>query len=511
MSKKLLIETVAGNTIVNADSYVGSDLNGNLFAKRASDINIGEKLYFEKEAIHKTLDDIEKDLMESPRYRTARNSLFVNEQTALSYHLSNSPALKNLNEEERISKLYEAIGKKVTRQTVKNWVSGETVMPELENLELLVQVAPELKSYYEALSEKIEAPEKINVDEKEFLVQYGAKYPLYKLYTNIRQGIMRYVAEAKGKGNGEKKEHKKPLESISLGYEIKIVVDKYFNEISDQMISARVTGIKEIERKDALETASENHEKLRKGVVRLKSEKQDFLKENDLKSTSLSEIMNELAGFEYTVGKFAKRIVKDKIDGDISERTGYWATEVLIREMLSPRNKKFYEPRYWMKEEFEEKLELSSKEEAKRLIKKGLEEREEYVKTFEGMGKELKDAMTQEEHEIFEKLMHPMDMIVNSFPQAYMKFIEIDREIMQIPEKPIYKSMQQFNKRIAEHKRLAKELKDVYGMDDNHFKNKKRFGEDVEEGLQGIALTDEDGKASLKKYRLSDLIPKIFG
>lgn len=116
MSKKLIIKTVAGDTIVDAYSYVGSDLNGNLFAKRASDINVGEKLYFEKEAIHKTLEDIENDLMESPRYRTARNSLFVQkdgkEQTALSYYLNNSQMLKNLKEEEKISKLHEAIGGK---------------------------------------------------------------------------------------------------------------------------------------------------------------------------------------------------------------------------------------------------------------------------------------------------------------------------------------------------------------------------------------------------------------
>ncbi|NOQ37722.1 hypothetical protein GQ472_02430 [archaeon] len=202
MGKKILITTVAGNTIMDSDSYIGSDINGNLYAKKAFEINIGEKLYFKKEAIEKTLDDIENDLMESPRYKVARSCLFIEEQTALSYHLNNSHKLMNLDDEEKVLVIYDLVKDNIkSRQTVKNWLSGNVIMPkDKQVLTLLSEIAPELESYKNVfLAEDITKKEMI--DGIEIEIHYGhERYNLYDLYINIRRGIMHYLAPAKGEG-----------------------------------------------------------------------------------------------------------------------------------------------------------------------------------------------------------------------------------------------------------------------------------------------------------------------
>lgn len=495
MSKKLIIETVAGNTIIDADSYVGSDLNGNLFAKRASDINVGEKLYFEKEAIHKTLEDIETDLMESPRYRTARNSLFVQkdgkEQTALSYHLNNSPMLKNLKEEEKISKLHEAIGGKVTRQTVKNWISGETVMPELENLGLLVNISPELKDYYEGFQQK----------------KGGLAYPLYDLYVNIRQGIMRYVAEAKGKGNGEKKEQIKPLQNISLDHEIKIVVDKYFNEISDQLISARVTGIKEIERNGALKLAGENQERLRKGVVRINpARKIEFLEKNKINETKLIDMENDKGVLENILARYFDRLLKGRYNIDLPHRyVAHSISQNRLQKLVDVRNKTLF----GMHPLIPEKKEAKQKEMAEIFDKFRNDN-----KRLENINHLLEQTANVDEHNTIEIIANNINAICNSIPPTYIKYIETNKELWEklsrvvTQNKDAYMKLKQWHDRkIIDSKKLQKELKDSYGLDTSITRKYESYYCIEEDDISTI----EEEKAVLKKYKMEDLIPKVFG
>lgn len=509
MSKKLLIETTAGNTIVDVDSLVGSYVSGkNVFVKPAKDVNIGEKVSFEKQFVYKTLQDIEKDLLDSPRYRAARNRLYVKneakEQTAISYILNNTLLLKGLNENEKINKLYEVMGKKVTKQTVKDWLSGETVMPEFENLGLILNVFPEL----DTIPSNDETEARLHIYRKMMLNDFydgfkrkkedGLAYPLYDLYMNIRRGIMRYVAEPKGKGDGEKKEHKKTAENVPLSPEIDIVVKKYFDDVSDKIISARVTGIKEIESKEALKLTGEKHEKLKKGVVKIKPEnKREFLEKNGLNEVSLVDILNDFHSISYVSGKYVKNIVKEKFNKDIGEKVASFIFTEKIMKNLNPK----YKPLVQIG------LKIHSKE--------NIEKFKEGLKNIQWLGGALENLISIDEHNIVESISSLQANIVQTFPDTYLSYAECFAEISDAYKSSIISGRlsipkRDYDKKMNERKKIKKELQDVYGLKGENISKVKAFASDFEND-ELTPITDEDGKNVLIKYGMEELIPKIFG
>lgn len=522
MGKKLLIETTAGNTIVDDDSIVGSYVSGkNVFVKPAKEVNIGEKVFFEKQFIYKTLSDIEKDLLSSPRYGAARNSLYVKnegekEQTAISYILNNTHLLKGLNENEKINKLYEVMGKKVTKQTMKNWLSGETVMPEFENLGFILTVFPEL----DPIPSNDETEARLHIYRESMLNDFydgfkrkkedGLAYPLYDLYMNIRRGIMRYVAEPKGKGEGEKKERKMPLESVSLTPEIDIVVKKYFDDVSDKIISARVTDIKEIEREKALKVPQENYEKLRKGIVKLTpAKKQEFLSENGLNEVSIIDLLNDFSSLEYVIGKYVTKLsFKYPVSYGGSpvslgnEESGLATVSEKIRMCISPLIRPLY-----VYSGTERPFSKEAIEQDKRIV--------EDVKTIYS---QLEQSMNINEFNLMEKLIESINIVGSGLPSKYFKWRQNEIDMYSFFASQVVggKSLnditktKKYNEFAAIDAKMEMEFKKEYGLDFSKSPIKS-FKGNVESKKENMRITDEDGKAFLKKYGLSDLIPPIFG
>lgn len=494
MSKKIVI-TAAGNTIFDEGDIVASAIGKNVLFKPVKDLNVGELVCYDSQYIDKTLEEIEPDLYkDSARYRAAKNSLHKDGQTALSYYLNNSTLLKGLNEDEKTDKLHDFVGKKVTKQTVKDWLSGKTVLPEPENLGLIADIHPELKDFYEGFQKKKE----------------GLAYPLYDLYNIIRRGLTHYFAKPKGLGTGGKKEIEKPLESITLAPEADIIVRRYFNEINEGMDSVRVTGIKELERKDALKiSSSENYEKLKKGVMRIKPEKKrEFLEKNKLNETNLSQLSDDINFMEYVVGKYTKKLLFEKFNDVVPTGIGLHIGGHLIRCILPENYRHIFMPSIKPLEEKGLQIDVDSLH-----FKKYREDEKKFKISIEEKSRILSERLTIQEYNNMEMLAGLVEVAYRSLPSIYIELTKNVDETNKMGEKIL--DGQKINEREydilqSRYEKIKKTIKEFYNYELGSTTEKNIFEESAVQNEKRKVMKDEDGKAVLKKYGMEKLIPKIF-
>lgn len=448
--------------------------------------------------------------MDSARYRTAKNSLHVNGKTSLSHHLNNALEQQGIKDEnEKAQKIYDLIEKRVSKQEIKNWLSGEVVMPRNKSLLVpLSQLAPRLEPYKEALLTKVEPIEKINIGGTEFEVQYGASYPFYRLYTTIRQGIRRYIEAPKGKGNGtdhnESGVEVEPKVGISLGHEIDIVVSKYFREINPETVAVRVTNIKELERTEALKIPSEKHEKLKKGVLSITADKkQEFLQKNNLDEISINDVIDDAEAFAHILGLYGRKLVKNKrgiyFDNkrtrELDSSEAAYSVGSAFEGIIPPSAKPLF------KEHTDIVAQLAqSGDDFVRYIQRLKKEHAEFMryrKYLKELGAWLRSQLTVEEYNDIESLINAVGALSTSFPKDFLEYTSLGKEyewqtyLLAADEMTISKSER--DKLERRYTKLERELKGVYGYDSTP-RN----------------VSNEDAIAVLKKYGLSGLVPKIF-
>ncbi len=255
-----LIETTLGNTILPASSKTLVNIIENTYAhKEVSDLAIGERVLYRKDAINKPLEEIEAVLLESPRYAAADGALhkiqFEKKISRFRHDLILSIAascnITKDNLEQKIFKVdendfsdsqYAAMEGQVlsilepyefkhpykNATTIRNWLNGQTKAADDWD------VFSKLSEVYPLFEEWVNPNTAL---EKE-----------HELYTTVRRTIMRYIA-SKGKEKQAKigKHPKGNGPGLSIAPEIDLVVSEFFGDVSSEYSLARILSIKPIE------------------------------------------------------------------------------------------------------------------------------------------------------------------------------------------------------------------------------------------------------------------------
>src|SRR3989344_9254041 len=225
-----LVETTLGNCILPALSKAIVNLSGDVYLeKEVRDLSVGEMVLFRKEGIDKTLEEIEPHLGKSYRYREADSSLHVNQNDGRITRfrrdlISGLEGVLNCGE-EFLAKLFRVdendfsseeysdmtnfvsdvikkdgrIEHEYAKGTIKDWLAGETLAPrEWKVFDILADagVSDEFRNYGKPKSE-------------------GGLREHYKLYTVVRQGIMRYLSTKGGESISREEVEREAGESIS--------------------------------------------------------------------------------------------------------------------------------------------------------------------------------------------------------------------------------------------------------------------------------------------------------
>jgi hypothetical protein len=294
MLEKQFLSTTAGNWLGDSDNYVFSNVGEQWIRKKARDVNVGEQILYHKSYVKTSIEEVEPFLERSPRYAFARDELHEKNKngeyipqlrTLLIRGLNeenNSPALEDMVLKQNgdfSGKEYCRMAEKVietiascgfdppTGSTVKNWLQGKTVTP----------MRPKNWAYFSALKSINKAFSDFDPNKRE----EGSKFYCDYLYTTVRQGIMRYLADCKNKGKGPKSktdnaDGDKNGEGyrLSLEPEIQSTMDFFLKDISEDFVAARVTSSSMVKRLGIMRHIEKNNPgiNLSKGIVTEKPE-----------------------------------------------------------------------------------------------------------------------------------------------------------------------------------------------------------------------------------------------
>ncbi len=274
---KLLVRTSLGNSILDYGDVVPTfSANNKYFEKPAADLNIGERVLFEKEYITATLDDVEPFLTKSKRYAEAKNALHeINKQGQYIPKLrcllwrglqENSPGLEArilLEEQDFSGKEYgaainttketiEAANiKSLTHSGTKNWLDGTTLAPgNWDKFRALEKINPKFSSF------------KVDESNRQSL------FFLYKLYTTVRRGIMHYLDKPNFKHSEEEREDEHKISRISLAEEIDLVLEHFVKDVNKDQALAQVLQIEKIFENEPIYQKARKENTLARGIVR---------------------------------------------------------------------------------------------------------------------------------------------------------------------------------------------------------------------------------------------------
>jgi hypothetical protein len=293
MAIKYVVSTTLGDSILDPGNHVYAQVSPSKYLRKSvADVNVGDMILYQKPYTKTDLDDVAPYLERSPRYTRAKELLHEENsrgdyvprlRTLLLRGLAehgvisdNEIEAKVLYETTDFTKAeYEAMedwlvaflsrhGIKRSESGVGNWLKGETLAPRT--------------SEWEQIFKSLE--EEVNPDFREFHAYSDdptGVYFNYRLYTVIRQGIMRYLNDCRGT-------HKEPIDStptptrISLSPEYAIVFQHFMNDKDQTHATARVTGIEAVKKKN-LERVRKENQVLGDGVVKKELERmKDLLK-----------------------------------------------------------------------------------------------------------------------------------------------------------------------------------------------------------------------------------------
>tara|TARA_Y100000310_G_C20680539_1_gene815679 strand:+ start:1249 stop:2946 length:1698 start_codon:yes stop_codon:yes gene_type:complete len=277
MLEKILINTSLGRSVLNLEDNVYSDVGEGFLEKQIIDVNIGESILYQKEYVAKSLNEVEPYLRMSERYNLAEEMLHESSsfggripklrakliEGAAQRGLINEENLENkifLNQGDISSESYRIIREEVMNHlqemsmqisdsAVDSWIRGRVVSPrEWSMYRALSNINPEFIEFNE-----------LNKSRESYFFNY-------KLYTVIRQGIMRWLSNPR---------HAPPVNShepgdsldISLDQEIGLVFNHFAREIDNKYLVAQVLEMQRLPENSRLFKKSKKEPRLRKGVV----------------------------------------------------------------------------------------------------------------------------------------------------------------------------------------------------------------------------------------------------
>ena len=277
MVERLLINTSLGRSVLGLEDKVLSSIDGEFLEKPAVDLNVGESVLYEKRYIAMVLEEVEPYLLMSDRYANAKNMMHETNnrggyvpilRTKLIRGFANRGEIQEENLEEKIllqgedlsresyRVMIESIGELlgtrnmgVSDSAINKWLKGETLSPrEWAIYGILAQINPEF------------------IDFQQLNRGREGHFFNYKLYTTIRQGIMRYLANPIHSPPQLEHEPEDTLD-LSLAQEIQLVFDNLVGDIDTEYAVAQVLEIEGLYKKHSLVRRSREEPRLRKGIV----------------------------------------------------------------------------------------------------------------------------------------------------------------------------------------------------------------------------------------------------
>jgi len=280
-----LVSTTMGNTFLESGDFVWVRVNPHsgppkYLEKYVGDLNPGEMVVYSKPYTRTTLADVEPFLPKSPRYAFARDILHEQNgegryvpklRTLLIRGMAKNGVVSKNNLEEKI--LFEAnadfskteydvmngvVSNAVTidgkpqmsYSGIHGWLNGEVLAPR--NWNLFAPLSVNINPLFNAFKEFDEDPK--------------GMYFNYRLYVTIRQGVMRFLNQAKGFGGEEG--WNEADSKISLSPEFAIVFHHFLKDMNIDYAAARVTGIKKLEGRVTIDGLKRENELIDQGVVK---------------------------------------------------------------------------------------------------------------------------------------------------------------------------------------------------------------------------------------------------
>jgi hypothetical protein len=284
---KLLVSTTLGNSILDLESTVYTLVNDKTYlSKYSADLNVGDLVLFENEYIQKAIEEIEPYLIQSPRYKFAKDMLHEINSEGEYIPKLRTWTIRGL-AQNNIIRSNEDLETKILKEENNDFSSKEhnlmkeevfgIINPNYEegSPETINRTAESVKTWLQgkvvAIRKKdwhlYKLLEEINPDFKEFNPDDHSREGYHfnsTLYNTVRQGIMRYLARVKG----QQSEHGNNTSTynLSLAPEIQLVMDEFVNEVSQEFSNARVLSLENLYKKHPKVKRAKTDPNLRKGV-----------------------------------------------------------------------------------------------------------------------------------------------------------------------------------------------------------------------------------------------------
>ena len=321
-SLKYLVSTAMGDSLL--DPSIGTYVlitPDKFLVKSVGDIKPGDLILYAKPFAKTNLEDVEPYLTKSPRYEKAEEMLHDT-----NIHGERVPKLRKLlieglaskgivsgedlesrilfeNHNDFSKKEYDAMEDyiyslltmsgtpKMSRQGVRNWIEGRVIAPR--NWSLLEVLAKNLNPGLSCYQYGSQSPDSL--------------YFNYRLYVTIRQGVMRFLNQARGTPSDEGWKEGENLITITPEYQI--VFNHFLKDLSINYAAARVMSVTRVNMRRQIESLKERNPHIEAGIVRTSADL-------NFPRKSYSELMEDMGllgsyinaaaeGFEFGQMRFA--------------------------------------------------------------------------------------------------------------------------------------------------------------------------------------------------------------
>jgi len=279
MATKYEVSTTMGDSLLHPSDQVYVEISPSKYLKKSvADLNVGDKVIFDKHQTRTSLEDVDPELTKSPRYALAKET--IHEKNSRGEYIPklrtmllkgmadhgviddvdlNARALYEADDftKEDYEKMGEYIsgtlkrnGKERSLASVDNWLRGETLAPS--DWEIFGVLGKEINPDFNNF--------------KPYEEDSKGMYFNYELFVNIRRGIMRYLNRCKGTTMSFENDYKKKSK-ISLSPEYAIVFQHFINDKGLEHATARVTGIEKLLKRRQIEHVKGTNPHLGNGIV----------------------------------------------------------------------------------------------------------------------------------------------------------------------------------------------------------------------------------------------------
>ncbi|MBI5393649.1 hypothetical protein HZA96_07320 [Candidatus Woesearchaeota archaeon] len=503
----LLIETTLLNTFLDDNSWTYVKAGNQFVRKKASDLNRGDLVVIQNEAIHKTLDEIIPILQQSMRYQIAEET--IHEKNCNDKYI---PKLRILLLEGLADPETPELRKKILREgsdftqqeythlrrtickivdigedAVNDWLKGETLAPaNWRNFQKLISINPAFEEIYQSYE------------------QNTGYFSNYQLYVGLRRTIMSYLTKRTGKKEGSETKRKSPrtTERKTGVYtdEIELVVSHFIKEIDDTYSAARITKIRRIDEKKKKGKPIEEEDKhkpepnLKKAII---TEKIPQLELRDM-----NQIKNEHYIVSNALFDLLNRYVVDKIK-HINIDSKKTAAELLKIKLLPAMPSYLYSRVINISPSEKEIFRINSahvyedKKYNKITIERVIEE------TYQNFLKDIKenkiDELLRLEPNTAANIIDHVNQYRNALPRKYFEtqLLRIRTGFIRskIEEAENRRTRKEFEKELTDtlkqHETVLKYLKETYHL---IIDDKKSFFSSFHQELKGIQKIEELGR-----------------